>query len=115
MAEIVSATQHNFRADSTFNKLHCSDKCLSTLSGCRPRWPRRHQRRCSPVRDSYLEDELTGKVKAWFLVLLSSAPLAIAADYEREECCGSDAGTVLKEILNIPDNISHDLPDTVSA
>src|SRR5271169_2556524 len=46
-----------------------------------------------------------------FLVLLMSAATAFAADDEREEDRVKDAGTVLKEILNIPDDIPQDLLD----
>jgi lipid-binding SYLF domain-containing protein len=43
-----------------------------------------------------------------FAVLLMSAT-TFAANDEREEARVKDAGTVLKEILNIPDDIPHDL------
>src|SRR6266566_6651350 len=43
-----------------------------------------------------------------FAVLLISAT-TFAANDEREEARVKDAGTVLKEILNIPDDIPHDL------
>jgi len=43
-----------------------------------------------------------------FVVLMISAA-TFAADDEREEDRVKDAGTVLKEILNIPDDIPHDL------
>src|SRR5579863_6176540 len=45
------------------------------------------------------------------LVLLLIAFPAFAADDEREEDRVKDAGTVLKEILNIPDDIPQDLLD----
>jgi len=45
------------------------------------------------------------------LVLLMSTVSAFAADDEREEDRVKDAGTVLKEILNIPDDIPQDLLD----
>jgi lipid-binding SYLF domain-containing protein len=51
------------------------------------------------------------KFTAGLLALLMSAPLALAADKEHEEDRVKDAGTVLKEILNIPDDIPHDLLD----
>jgi len=44
-----------------------------------------------------------------FAVLLMSASATFAANHEHEEDRVKDAGTVLKEILNIPDNIPHDL------
>lgn len=42
-------------------------------------------------------------------VLLMSASATFAANAEREQDRVKDAGTVLKEILNIPDDIPHDL------
>jgi lipid-binding SYLF domain-containing protein len=45
------------------------------------------------------------------LVALISTAAAFAADDEREEDRVKDAGTVLKEILNIPDDIPQDLLD----
>jgi lipid-binding SYLF domain-containing protein len=45
------------------------------------------------------------------LVVLMSAVATFAADDEREEDRVKDAGTVLKEILNIPDDIPQDLLD----
>jgi lipid-binding SYLF domain-containing protein len=48
---------------------------------------------------------------AWFVVFLLSVPLTFAAENEHEEDRVKDAGTVLKEILNIPDDIPHDLLD----
>jgi SH3 domain-containing YSC84-like protein 1 len=44
-----------------------------------------------------------------FAVLLMSAATTFAANNEREEDRVKDAGTVLKEILNMPDDIPHDL------
>ncbi len=44
-----------------------------------------------------------------FAVLLMSAATTFAANDAREEARVKDAGTVLKEILNIPDDIPHDL------
>jgi lipid-binding SYLF domain-containing protein len=41
--------------------------------------------------------------------LLVSASATFAANHEHEEDRVKDAGTVLKEILNIPDDIPHDL------
>ena len=43
------------------------------------------------------------------VIFLMSATAAFAASDEREEDRVKDAGTVLKEILNIPDDIPHDL------
>ena len=48
---------------------------------------------------------------AWFVVLLMSVPMMFAADNEHEEDRVKDAGTVMKEILNIPDDIPRDLLD----
>jgi SH3 domain-containing YSC84-like protein 1 len=45
------------------------------------------------------------------LVLMSMSVMAFAADDEREEDRVKDAGTVMKEILNIPDDIPQDLLD----
>ena len=47
----------------------------------------------------------------WFVILLMSATAAFAATDEREEDRVKEAGTVLKEILNIPDDIPKDLLD----
>jgi SH3 domain-containing YSC84-like protein 1 len=44
-----------------------------------------------------------------FAVLLMSAATTFAANNDREEDRVKDAGTVLKEILNIPDDIPHDV------
>lgn len=44
-----------------------------------------------------------------FAVLLMSTATTFAANNEREEDRVKGAGTVLKEILNIPDDIPHDL------
>src|SRR6516225_3923239 len=46
-----------------------------------------------------------------FLVVLMSATATFAANDEREEDRVKEAGTVLKEILNIPDDIPKDLVD----
>jgi lipid-binding SYLF domain-containing protein len=45
------------------------------------------------------------------LIVLISTPAAFAADDEREEDRVKDAGVVMKEILNIPDDIPQDLLD----
>jgi len=45
------------------------------------------------------------------LVLMSMSVMAFAANDEREEDRVKDAGTVMKEILNIPDDIPQDLLD----
>ena len=45
----------------------------------------------------------------WFVVFLMSATAAFAATDEREEDRVKEAGTVMKEILNIPDDIPKDL------
>src|ERR1700743_2540346 len=45
------------------------------------------------------------------VIVLISAWAAFAADDEREEDRVKDAGVVLKEILNIPDDIPQDLLD----
>jgi len=45
------------------------------------------------------------------VMVLTVAMTAFAADDEREEDRVKDAGTVLKEVLNIPDNIPQDLLD----
>ena len=46
-----------------------------------------------------------------FVVLLMSTRASFAANDEHEADRVKDAGTVLKEILNIPDDIPHDLLD----
>jgi len=46
-----------------------------------------------------------------FVVFLMSATATFAANDEREEDRVKEAGTVLKEILNIPDDIPKDLID----
>ena len=46
-----------------------------------------------------------------FVVFLMSATATFAANNEHEQDRVRDAGTVLKEILNIPDDIPHDLLD----
>lgn len=51
------------------------------------------------------------KFFACLLVVLMSAVAAFAADDVREEDRVKDAGSVLKEILNIPDDIPQDLLD----
>jgi lipid-binding SYLF domain-containing protein len=51
------------------------------------------------------------KVSAWFLAFLLLASTAFAANDEREQERVKDAGEVLKEILNIPDDIPQDLLD----
>lgn len=48
---------------------------------------------------------------AWLLSICLLASMAFAADDEKEEERVQDAGRVLKEILNIPDNIPQDLLD----
>jgi len=45
------------------------------------------------------------------LVVCSLVPLALAADNQHEQDRVKDSGQVLKEILNIPDNIPQDLLD----
>ena len=47
----------------------------------------------------------------WLVIFLMSATAAFAATDEREEDRVKEAGTVLKEILNIPDDIPRDLLD----
>ncbi|HEY1575965.1 MAG TPA: lipid-binding SYLF domain-containing protein [Terracidiphilus sp.] len=51
------------------------------------------------------------KLVVCFVVLLLSAPTMFAANDEHEADRVKDAGTVLKEILNIPDDIPKDLLD----
>ena len=51
------------------------------------------------------------KLIAGFIVVLISTTSAFAANDEREEDRVKDAGVVLKEILNIPDDIPQDLLD----
>jgi SH3 domain-containing YSC84-like protein 1 len=51
------------------------------------------------------------KTAACFLALCLSASAALAANDEREEDRVRDAGEVMKEILNIPDDIPQDLLD----
>lgn len=46
-----------------------------------------------------------------FLLVLVSSVFAFAADDEREQDRVKDAGDVLKEILNVPEDIPHDLLD----
>src|SRR5689334_19933393 len=50
------------------------------------------------------------KTLAFLLLTLLALPLAFAKD-EKEEDRVKEAGTVLKEILNIPDDIPKDLID----
>jgi lipid-binding SYLF domain-containing protein len=51
-------------------------------------------------------------VAVWFLAIgMFAAPAFAAANDEKEEDRVKDAGVVLKEILNIPDNIPQDLLD----
>jgi len=52
-----------------------------------------------------------GDIAAWVLTLCMSASPAFAANDEREEDRVHDAAVVLKEILNIPDDIPQDLLD----
>jgi len=51
------------------------------------------------------------KMAALFITLCLSGSLALAAEDEREEERVKDAGVVMKEILNIPDDIPQDLLD----
>jgi lipid-binding SYLF domain-containing protein len=51
------------------------------------------------------------KLTLCILIVLMSVAAAFAADDEREEERVKDAGVVLKEILNIPDDIPQDLLD----
>jgi len=51
------------------------------------------------------------KLLACLIVVLMSGVTAFAANDEREEDRVKDAGEVLKEILNIPDDIPQDLLD----
>ncbi len=51
------------------------------------------------------------KLTLCILIVLMSVTAAFAADDEREEERVKDAGVVLKEILNIPDDIPQDLLD----
>ena len=51
------------------------------------------------------------KFMVCFIVVLMSSVTALAANDEREEDRVKDAGIVLKEILNIPDDIPQDLLD----
>jgi lipid-binding SYLF domain-containing protein len=51
------------------------------------------------------------KIATYFLMLGLCASTAFAFDDEKEEDRVKDAGVVLKEILNIPDNIPQDLLD----
>jgi lipid-binding SYLF domain-containing protein len=51
------------------------------------------------------------KIATWFLSFCLLAPAAFAADDYKEEDRVKDAGQVIKEILNIPDDIPQDLLD----
>src|SRR5271156_524994 len=51
------------------------------------------------------------KIATWFLSFCLLAPAAFAADDYKEVDRVKDAGQVLKEILNIPDDIPQDLLD----
>ncbi len=51
------------------------------------------------------------KIWAWFLAILLLVSTAFAANDAREEERVRDAGEVLKEILNLPDDIPQDLLD----
>src|SRR6266436_8566016 len=52
-----------------------------------------------------------GKITAFLLAILLLAVPALAANDEKEQERVKDAGEVLKEILNIPDDIPQDLLD----
>src|SRR5271169_4825643 len=54
---------------------------------------------------------MTKKITAIVLAMCLFAPAALWASDEKEEERVKDAGTVLKEILNIPDDIPQDLLD----
>ncbi len=51
------------------------------------------------------------KITGWLLTLCLFGPAAFAANDEKEEERVRDSGEVLKEILNIPDDIPQDLLD----
>ena len=51
------------------------------------------------------------KLIVCFVIVLMSSLTALAANDEREDDRVKDAGVVLKEILNIPDDIPQDLLD----
>lgn len=53
----------------------------------------------------------TKKIAAWVLTLCICAAPAFSANDEKEEDRVRDAGEVMKEILNIPDDIPQDLLD----
>ncbi len=53
----------------------------------------------------------TKKIAAWVLTLCICAAPAFSANDEKEEDRVRDAGDVMKEILNIPDDIPQDLLD----
>jgi lipid-binding SYLF domain-containing protein len=66
------------------------------------------------LKQLFLRISLEGYVKkfvACFIVALMSGVAACAADDEREQDRVKDAGIVMKEILNIPDDIPQDLLD----
>jgi lipid-binding SYLF domain-containing protein len=66
------------------------------------------------VEHFFLKISLEGFVKKFlvcFIVVVMSGVAAFAANDEREEDRVKDAGMVLKEILNIPDDIPQDLLD----
>src|ERR1017187_10443887 len=66
------------------------------------------------VEHFFLKISLEGFVKkllVCFIVVVMSGVAAFAANDEREEDRVKDAGMVLKEILNIPDDIPQDLLD----
>lgn len=50
-------------------------------------------------------------ITTYLMIVLMSSMLAFAADSEREQDRVKDAGVVLKEILNIPDDIPQELLD----
>lgn len=58
----------------------------------------------------YLKEDILKKFIVCFVAFVMSAA-AFSADDEREEDRVKEAGTVLKEILNVPDDIPHDLLD----
>jgi lipid-binding SYLF domain-containing protein len=60
---------------------------------------------------SFFAEGLMKKLVVCFAVVLISSVAAFAAKDEREEDRVKDAGDVLKEILNIPDDIPQDLLD----
>jgi lipid-binding SYLF domain-containing protein len=66
---------------------------------------------CSNESIDLFRGEVMKKLVVCFVVLLLSAPTMFAANDEHEADRVKDAGTVLKEILNIPDDIPKDLLD----